>query len=92
MPNDLLWAEAGLGRDAQEFLRSDIGRYILGRCQREIAEAHAKLAAVSPWRRNRIKQLQNEVWRAQSVADWLAEIVHAGQQAEAVLNELQDEA
>lgn len=91
MSNDLLWAEAVLGRDAQEFLESDIGRYLIGRCNQEIAEAQDKLSMVSPWRRNRIRQLQNEVWRAKSVKDWLVELVTAGTQAEAVLDELERE-
>jgi hypothetical protein len=85
MSVDVLAAEAILGRDADEFLSSEIGRYLLGRCELEIAEAHMQLARVSPWRRNRIRQLQNEVWRAQSVRGWLIELIQAGQMAEAAL-------
>jgi len=86
MSNDLLWAEATLGRDAAEFLKSEIGRYLIGRCDQELADAQEKLAIVSPWRRNRIRQLQNEIWRATSMKAWLAELVQAGVQAEAVLD------
>jgi hypothetical protein len=85
MSVDVLVAEAILGRDAEEFLASELGQYILGRCDLEIAEAHAQLASVSPWRRNRIRQLQNEVWRAQSVRGWLVELVNAGKAAEDIL-------
>ena len=85
--NETLFAEATLGRDAEEFMKSDIGRYLLGRCQHEIQDAQEKLSVVSPWRRNRIRQLQNEIWRAQSVSGWLAELVSNGRQAEAVLDE-----
>jgi hypothetical protein len=87
MSVELLWAEATLGRDVQEFLHTDIGRYLVGRCDQEIADAQEKLAVVSPWRRNRIKQLQNEIWRATSLKTWLAELVQAGAQAEAILDE-----
>lgn len=90
MASDLLFAEATLGRDAEEFLQSELGRYIVGRCEQEIADAQDKLSTVSPWRRNRIRQLQAQVWRAQSVVGWLAELIHAGKQAEAILEE-QDE-
>ena len=69
--NDTLMAEAVLGRDSAEFLGSELGRYLLGRCEQEIADAQEQLSEVSPWRRNRIKQLQNEVWRARSVRSWL---------------------
>lgn len=85
--NETLFAEATLGRDAEEFMSSDIGRYLLGRCEHEIIDAQEKLSVVSPWRRNRIRQLQNEIWRAKSVRDWLLEIVGTGRQAEAILDE-----
>jgi hypothetical protein len=87
LSTDLLIAEAVLGRDAQEFFASDLGRYILGRAQQEKAEALAQLARVSPWRRNRIRQLQAEVWRVESLASWLAELINSGRQAEAALEE-----
>lgn len=85
--SETLFAEAALGRDVEEFISSDVGRYLIGRCQQEIQDAQEKLAIVSPWRRNRIKQLQNEIWRARSVIGWLQEIVSAGKQAEAILDE-----
>lgn len=83
--SDVLWAEAVIGRDAKDFLASDLGRYIVGRCQQEKADAQEQLSRVSPWRRNRIRQLQNEVWRAESVVVWLSELVTLGRQAETVL-------
>lgn len=85
MSNELHMAEAVLGRDAAEFLASDIGRFVVGRCDQERDEALSLLATVSPWRRNRIRQLQNQVWRAESMKAWLVGLVTAGRQAEAVL-------
>jgi hypothetical protein len=84
---DLLMAEAVLGRDAEEFLNTELGRFILGRCEQEIAEAQEQLSRVSPWRRRRIQQLQNEVWRAQSMKAWLGELITNGRSAEASLEE-----
>ena len=75
MSSDLHIAEAVLGRDAHDFLSSDIGRYVVGQCDIEIAEAQEKLATVNPWRRDRIRQLQNEIWRAQSLKGWLVGLV-----------------
>ena len=80
-------AEAVLGRDADEFLSSELGRFIVGRCDQEIQEAQALLSEVSPWRRNRIRQLQNQVWRARSMKAWLVELVNAGRMAEAALDD-----
>lgn len=89
--SEILWAEAALGREAEEFLSSEIGRYIVGRCEQEIQEAQDALATVSPWRRNRIKQLQNEIWRARSVRQWVAELVIQGREAEKQLEQDRDE-
>lgn len=91
MSSDIHVAEAVLGRDAAEFLASDIGRYLVGRCDQEARDAMQALATVSVWRRNRIRQLQNEVWRAQSVRAWLVELITAGRQAEAILSEQEHE-
>lgn len=88
---DVLIAEAVLGRDAEEFLNSDLGRYLVGRANQEEQEALDKLARVSSWRRNRIKELQAEVWRARSVRLWLAEMVQAGRQAETQLDQTEEE-
>ena len=85
--NELHMAEAVLGRDVAEFLAGDVGRYLLGRCEIEEKEGLRLLAVVSPWRRNRIRQLQNMVWRAQSLKEWLSQVVQAGQQAEKLLEE-----
>lgn len=83
---DLLWAEAVLGRDAQDFLAGEIGQYVLGRCELEISEAQDELARVSVWRKNRIRHLQNQIWRAQSMRLWLAELVQNGARAETILD------
>lgn len=76
-----LYAEAMLGRDAEEFMKTDIGRYLLARAEEDEREALASLATVSPWRKARIRELQNKVWRARSVVGWLTEIVTIGKQA-----------
>jgi hypothetical protein len=83
-----LIAEAVLGRDAQEFLASEIGRYLLGRAQMDEREAMEALVSVKWWRRRRIIELQSRIYRARSVRSWLAEIISDGRQAESVLEEL----
>jgi len=61
-----LFVEATLGREAVEFFRSDIGRYMVGCAQQEYALASAKLKKVAWWRKRRIQELQNEIWRAKA--------------------------
>jgi hypothetical protein len=85
--DDVLLAEAMLGQDAQEFVVSEVGRYLLGRAEQEAYEASDKLKRVSPWRRRRITELQNEIWRAESVKAWIVEIIQAGQAAEHALEQ-----
>lgn len=76
-----LVAEAILGKDAEEFLNTDVGRYILARAEEEEREALEALAKVWPWRRRRIEQLQTQLWRARSIKDWLTEMITTGRQA-----------
>lgn len=83
--HEVLVAEVLLGEDARVFMSSDVGRYLLGRAEQEAHEAAHKLKRVNPWRRRRIMELQNDIWRAESVRDWLLEIIQAGQAAEHAL-------
>lgn len=76
-----LFAEAILGQDAEEFLKTDLGRYMLARAEEEEQEALDALGKVSPWRRRRIQQLQAKLWRARSFKGWLGEMIVAGKQA-----------
>lgn len=76
-----LFAEAALGRDAEEFLNTDLGRYILARVEEEEREAMEALGKVLPWRRRRITELQSRLWRARSFKGWLAEMIQTGRQA-----------
>lgn len=76
-----LIAEAILGKDAEEFLNTDLGRFMLARADAEEREALEALASVSPWRRRRIAQLQTQLWRARSFREWLTDLITTGRQA-----------
>lgn len=80
-------AEADMGRQAREFLSSDIGRYLLGCAQQEHQEAVEKLKKVGFWRRRRIAELQNQAWRAESLMLWLRDLLIRGRAAESALVE-----
>ena len=86
-----LVAEADLGNEGIEWLHSNVGRYIVGCAQQEIADAHALLAKTSPWRRRRIQELQNRVWRAESLLAWLRELLLGGRVAQQALIEADHE-
>jgi len=82
-----LIAEAMMGRDAEEFIQSDIGQYLIGCADQEIDYATSQLKRVSPWRRRRIIDLQNQIYRAESFQSWLGELVIKGKQAFQQLDE-----
>lgn len=82
-----LLAEADLGLQAQEFMRSDLGRHLVGCAHQEIAEAQAALSTVAPWRRRRITDLQNRIWRANFLLSWLRELLLSGKVAGNALEE-----
>lgn len=79
--SDDLYAEAILGKDAEDFVTSQIGQYIIGCAEQEAADALNQLKTVYPWRRRKIAELQNKVWRAESMQSWLAELIIKGKQA-----------
>jgi hypothetical protein len=79
--NKMLLERGALGADADEFLKSPLGRVLLAQAQDEAREALSSLRSVSPWRRRKITELQNVVWRAEAFEGWLRRIVAIGQQA-----------
>jgi hypothetical protein len=86
---DALLAEYALGKDAESFMKSQLGRYLVGCCEQELRDAQEALSTVSWWRHNRIKQLQNQVWRAKSFTLWINELIHASRSAEQALSQFE---
>ncbi len=87
----LLLAEAELGEDAMQFSRSDLGRYMIGRANIELADLNDKLKSTFPLRWRRIMQLQNEIWRREKFKQYLLEAIQSGRSALAELSQRQME-
>src|SRR3990167_4936965 len=87
----LLLAETDLGEDAAQFMRSDLGRYVIGRVNIELAELNAKLKRTFPLRWRRIMKLQNEIWRRETFKTYLLEAIQSGRSALAELSQRQSE-
>ena len=85
------FSEAALGRDAVEFFSSDLGRYMVGCAQQEYQEAMAKMKSIQPWRFIRIRELQNEAWRAEKFIVWLRDLIIKGKAAELALEEREEQ-
>lgn len=82
-----LIAEVDLGEQAKEFVASGIGAYIIGCAHQEIADAQQALKRTLPWRWRKIAELQNRIWRAESLLLWLRDLIAAGQSASKALEE-----
>lgn len=79
--------EVALGITVEAFLASGIGRYLIARWEAEIEEAVERLKHVDPEDPKAIRELQAQVYRAESLQYWLAEAIQAGISAEDELNE-----
>jgi hypothetical protein len=79
-------AEAVIGKDGEDFVRSELGKVLLGRAKLEKEEALYELSKVLPWRRRKIQELQNKVWRADTFEAWLYELITDGRAAEVRLD------
>ena len=87
-----LLAEAHIGEDAAEFAKSDLGRYMIGRCDAEIQNLTPELFDVASWRTRRVRHLQNEIFKRQQFKTYLLEAIQSGRSALAELSERQTEA
>jgi hypothetical protein len=84
-----LVAEIDMGQQAREFVESDLGRYLVGCAHQEILDAQRALKRVLPWRRRRIQELQNRIWRAESLLLWLRSLIEAGKSAGQTIEEVE---
>jgi ribonuclease HI len=66
------------GIEAETFLESRIGRYLVNRSKEEVAAALEGLKKVDPCDHQQIVALQNVVYRAESIEAWLAEAIQEG--------------
>jgi hypothetical protein len=83
-PEDPAVRTAVFGRQVEDFVNSEIGRYITQRADEEITDCLEQLKKVSPvmpWGRRKIARLQNQIATAERVIHWLAEAIHEGHQA-----------
>lgn len=76
-----LYAEAILGKDVEEWLKSDVGRYMVAGFEADEREAMDTLAKVHPWRWRKITQLQERIRMARTFRSLAAEMIITGKQA-----------
>ena len=79
--SDELIAEAELGEEARNFVKSQLGILILGQCKQDRQVALEKLSEVDPEDRAKVRAAQNAVRLAEMFEERLVEIITQGDQA-----------
>ena len=87
---ETLYAECVLGKDAEDFFKSDIGRYVLARSQEEVDEAVKLLKVIPANEMAKIRNLQLHIAMAEGAIQWLNEQISAGVQAMQQLENIED--
>lgn len=83
-----LVAEVDLGLQAKDFVHSELGRHLVGCLHQETILAQEELERVWPWRKRRIQDLQNRIWRAKFMLSWLRDLILSGKSADGALQEV----
>lgn len=82
-----LQAEVALGLDAEKFLESKVGLYLIERAMDEAAQAMQAIKSVDPDDSKAVRALQNQIFRAESFVIWLHECKQKGDVAQNTLME-----
>ena len=86
----MLYDIAVLGEQVDAFIRSDVGKYVLDKANRELEVSLTELRKVDPYDSKLVQKFQNEVWRAENLVTWLAESIQAGLKAKDILEEREE--
>lgn len=86
-----LWESAIFGQEVENFLASRVGEYLLTYSQAQIAEAQVALEKVSPWRRRRIRDLQDTIRCWRGFEDRMRQAIEDGRNATASLEEMHED-
>ena len=84
---EILMDVAVLGKQVENFMASELGRFLLGRADAEVLTGVAQLKNLAHTDANAIRLAQAQVWRGESLRDWLEEAVRAGLKAQDVLED-----
>jgi len=90
---EILVRQAVMGRDAQDWLLSPVGRWVSGAAVQDQREIESKLTTIkpnTPWRRRRITELQQQYQAISLAIGWLSEAVKLGAAAERELHSVNE--
>jgi len=80
-----LQKKIGLGLDAEAFMRSDLGMYLLGRAEMDAIDAINELKAIDASQTDRIRALQSIIARSENFEIWIREAFEVGKASEVQL-------
>ena len=83
----IMLRRAVFGKQVEAFLSSDIGRYLLSRALEQKKLAQAEFLEVNCADVEKVRQLQNTIMQANSIAGWLSDAVQDGLQALNIIEE-----
>ena len=81
MDDSTLHAQIDMGNLADEWWKSELGQYVLGRCGQIIENAQRELLTADPADMEKIRKLQTDAWKAGAVPGFLNELLVQGRQA-----------
>lgn len=84
---DPLIKKAQLGIEAQTFIESNLGKYVIARAEKQIDEANMSLSTADPFDASNIAHLQSKIAVARAAVQWIAEAVNEGYAAENTIHE-----
>lgn len=77
-----------LGFSAEDFLSSDLGKFIAEKAEAERTSAIEELVSCSPFDCERVSRLQSRVAVADAAMQWLADAIILGQEAQERMRQL----
>lgn len=84
---EILLDVAVLGEQVDQFLKSDVGRYLLEQAEAEERQGILELRVVDCNNAEAVRKAQNKAWRGEHVKLWLNNAISAGLKARMILEE-----
>jgi len=85
-PKDPVVKQAVFGEVASNFIRSEMGVYLVKRAEDEVEKAVEELKRVNARDGKAVEDIQNRIWKAESFQQWLADAVIEGAEALKILD------
>jgi len=82
---DLALAEARFGIEVEHFLKTEVGRFLIGRAELDEREALEELGLVDPEDPKAIRAVQFKLQVARAVPRWIRDAIQSGRIAQATI-------